>query len=248
MATALVIGGTGGVGSAVVRSCAREGMNVIFTYLKAEQSAEALTKEAPSFGVDIKGLPLDLRDVERTRAVMRESGDTDELVTVVFAAATGVHRRLLESEAKHWDWIFDANARSFLVVFQETLRPLSRSKGSLIALTSSGGRLVMWPEYSLIGAAKAALESLVRYAAVEAAPFGVRVNAVCPGVIDTKALDSFPNKQSMVTEFREKSPMGRLVTAEEVAHCVQWLARPESSMITGQTVVIDGGWEIVLGS
>lgn len=244
MSTVLVVGGTGGMGTSIVRRFAKDGFNIYFTYLKAEQSARSLADEARGFGVDAKAVALDLRDWDRTRDVVRDCVSSDDLFCAIFAAATGVHRPLREFKAKHWDWVFNANVRSFLVLFQETLVPLSQTGGSLIALTSAGSRRAVWPGYAVIGASKGALESLVRYAAVEAAALGVRVNAVSPGLVETKALDSFPDKDKMLSVFREKSPMRRLVSTEEVADCVHWLSLPEASMINGQTVIIDGGMEI----
>jgi enoyl-[acyl-carrier protein] reductase III len=98
--------------------------------------------------------------------------------------------------------------------------------------------------YSLVGASKAALEALVRYLAVELAPHGIRVNAVSAGVVETGALEHFPNKDAML-EMGARNPVGRLVSPEEVAGVVAFLCSPDADMIRGQTVVVDGGWSLL---
>jgi enoyl-[acyl-carrier protein] reductase III len=98
--------------------------------------------------------------------------------------------------------------------------------------------------YALVGVSKAALEALVRYLAVELAPRGIRVNAVSAGVVETGALEHFPNKEAML-EMGARNPVGRMVTPEDVAACVAFLCSPEAEMIRGQTVVVDGGWSLL---
>jgi enoyl-[acyl-carrier protein] reductase III len=97
--------------------------------------------------------------------------------------------------------------------------------------------------YSLVGTSKAALEALVRYLAVELAPRGIRVNAVSAGVVETGALEHFPNRQEMLSSGA-RNPAGRLVTPDDIAGVVAFLCSPDAEMIRGQTVVIDGGWSL----
>jgi enoyl-[acyl-carrier protein] reductase III len=98
--------------------------------------------------------------------------------------------------------------------------------------------------YSLVGASKAALEALVRYLAVELAPRGIRVNAVSAGVVETGALEHFPNKDAML-ELGVRNPVGRIVSPDDVAGVVAFLCSPDAAMIRGQTVVVDGGWSLL---
>jgi enoyl-[acyl-carrier protein] reductase III len=99
--------------------------------------------------------------------------------------------------------------------------------------------------YTLVGTSKAALEALVRYLAVELAP-RVRVNAVSAGVVETDALEHFPNREEMVAAGRA-NPVGRIVTAEDVAGAVVFLCSPDAEMVRGQTVVVDGGFSLLVG-
>ena len=95
-----------------------------------------------------------------------------------------------------------------------------------------------------MGVSKAALETLVRYLAVELAPRGIRVNAVSAGVVETGALEHFPQKEAML-EMGARNPAGRLVSPEDVADVVTYLCSPGADMIRGQTVVVDGGWSLL---
>ena len=104
----------------------------------------------------------------------------------------------------------------------------------------------MLENYVLVGTSKAALESLVRYLAVELAPRGIRVNAVSAGVVETGALEHFENRERMVRESLERTPAGRLAEPEDVAGAVAFLASPDAEMVRGHTLVVDGGFSLVV--
>jgi enoyl-[acyl-carrier protein] reductase III len=163
------------------------------------------------------------------------------LDVLVHNAATGVIRPALETEDKHWDWTLNANARALLGLTR-IAAPSMPSGASIVAISSLGSVRVL-ENYSLVGTSKAALEALVRYLAVELAPRGVRVNAVSAGVVETGALEHFPNREEMIASGA-RNPVGRLVTPEDVAGVVSFLCSPDAEMIRGQTVVIDGGWSL----
>jgi enoyl-[acyl-carrier protein] reductase III len=112
---------------------------------------------------------------------------------------------------------------------------------SIVAISSLGAQRVL-ENYSLVGTSKAALEALVRYLAVELAP-RIRVNAVSAGVVETGALDHFPNREAML-ELGARNPVGRLVTPEDVAAAVAFLCSPEADMIRGHVLVVDGGYSL----
>ena len=99
--------------------------------------------------------------------------------------------------------------------------------------------------YVLVGTSKAALESVVRYLAVELAPRGIRVNAVSGGVIETEALDYFPNREQMLRASKERTPAGRMVEPADVAAAVAFLCSPDAEMVRGQTLIVDGGYSLL---
>jgi enoyl-[acyl-carrier protein] reductase III len=112
---------------------------------------------------------------------------------------------------------------------------------SIVAISSLGADRVL-ENYVLVGVSKATLEALVRYLAVELAPKDIRANAVSAGLVETGALDYFPNRDDMLRFYRERTPAGRLVEPENVADAVCFLASPAAAMIRGQTLVVDGGY------
>jgi enoyl-[acyl-carrier protein] reductase III len=173
--------------------------------------------------------------------VAEEIAGLGPLDVVVHAAATGVIRPALETEDRHWDWTLSANARALLSITRAAA-PAMPPGSSVVAISSLGSTRVL-DNYALVGASKAALEALVRYLAVELAPRGIRVNAVSAGVVDTGALEHFPNKEAML-EMGARNPVGRMVTPEDVAACVTFLCSPDAEMVRGQTLVVDGGWSL----
>ena len=176
---------------------------------------------------------------ERVQEEVQALGPLDVLV---HNAATGVIRPALETDDRHWDWTLNANARALLALARAAA-PQMRRGASIVAISSLGSTRVL-ENYTLVGTSKAALEALVRYLAVELAPSGIRVNAVSAGVVETGALDHFPNREEML-EAGATNPVGRLVTPEDVAGAVAFLCSPEADMIRGQTLVVDGGWSLL---
>ena len=173
-------------------------------------------------------------------AVIEELASHGPYRVVVHNAATGVIRSALETEDKHWDWTLNANARTLLSLARATA-PQMDEGSSIVAISSLGSTRVL-ENYVLIGTSKAALEAIVRYLAVELSP-GIRVNAVSGGVVDTGALEYFPNKDEMLRSV-ERTPAGRLVEPEDIAAAVSFLCSPDASMIRGQTLVVDGGFSL----
>src|SRR5262249_23588988 len=113
---------------------------------------------------------------------------------------------------------------------------------SIVAISSLGAQKVL-ENYVLVGTSKAALESVVRYLAVELAP-GVRVNAVSGGIVETGALEHFPNREEML-EAGRSNPAGRLGEPNDIAGAVAFLCSPDAAMIRGQTIVVDGGYSLL---
>jgi enoyl-[acyl-carrier protein] reductase III len=236
----LVTGGTRGIGRAIALRLARDGAErIALGYMRNDSAAEDTAKEVRAAGAE----PTLVRGNVASERVVAEFAGHGPYDVVVHSAATGVLRPALETEDKHWDWTLSANARAFLSLTR-AVAPEMPSGGSIVAVSSLGSTRVL-ENYVLVGTSKAALESLVRYLAVELAPRGVRVNAVSAGVVETGALEHFPNKEKMLREGLERTPAGRLVAPEDVADAVAFLASPDAEMVRGQTLVVDGGFSLL---
>jgi enoyl-[acyl-carrier protein] reductase III len=121
--------------------------------------------------------------------------------------------------------------------------PLMPDDGRIIALSSLGARYAI-PNYAFVGASKAALESLVRSLAQELGARGIRVNAVTAGTVDTDSLRMFPNSEELLSTYQRRTPAQRALTPGDVADAVYLLCLPEARMISGHTLIVDGGFSI----
>ncbi|MDQ3859319.1 MAG: SDR family oxidoreductase [Actinomycetota bacterium] len=237
----LVTGGSRGIGRGIALRFAELGAaRVAISYLRNDRAAEETAAELRARGAEAATLRGNVGDPEKARRIVGEAGRLDVLVS---NAATGVIRSLEELTERHWDWTLNANARALLTLARHAA-PEMPAGSSIVAITSLGSTRVL-PRYALVGTSKAALEALVRYLAVELAPLGIRVNAVSAGLVETGALDFFPDRDEMIAEFRRRTPAGRLVDPGHVADAVCFLCSPEAEMIRGQAVVVDGGHSLL---
>jgi enoyl-[acyl-carrier protein] reductase III len=237
----LVTGGSRGIGREVARRFAQDGAKrVAIGYLRNDAAAEETAEELRALGAE----PVLVRGNVASSRVAAEVAALGPLDALVHCAATGVIRPALETTDKHFDWTLAANARAFLSLARAAA-PRMRPGSSIVGVSSLGSSRVL-ENYVLVGTSKAALEALVRYLAVELAPSGVRVNAVSGGVVETGALDHFPNREQMLSWSLERTPAGRLVEPTDVAGAVAFLCSPAAEMIRGQTIVVDGGFSLVV--
>jgi enoyl-[acyl-carrier protein] reductase III len=237
-ASVFVTGGSRGIGKAIALRFARLGAaKVALGYLRSDQAAEDTAEELRSIGAE----PVLVRGNISSDRVLEEVAQLGPLDVLVHNAATGVIRPALETEDKHWDWTMTANTRALLSLARAAA-PTMPTGSSLIGISSLGAQRVL-ENYTLVGTSKAALEALIRYLAVELAPRGIRANGVSGGVVDTGALDHFPNKDEML-RFGSDNPAGRLVTPDDIAEAVTCLCSPGAEMIRGQILTVDGGYSL----
>ena len=237
-ASVLVTGGSRGIGKSIALRFASLGAKrVAIGYMRGDRAAEETASELESAGAE----PVLVRGNVASQRIADEVAALGPLDVLVHAAATGVIRPALETVDKHWDWTLSANARALLSLTRAAAPSMPRGS-SVVGISSLGSTRVL-ADYTLVGVSKAALEALVRYLAVELAPRGIRVNAVSAGVVETGALEHFPNREAML-EGGARNPAGRLVEPEDVAACVTFLCSPDAEMIRGHTLVVDGGWSL----
>jgi enoyl-[acyl-carrier protein] reductase III len=238
-ASVLVTGGSRGIGRAIALRFAEQGATrVAIGYLRNDRAAEEAAEELRAAGAE----PQLLRGNVASERVVAEAAELGPFDVVVHNAATGVIKPALETEDKHWDWTLSANARALLSLTR-VLAPEMRKGSSIVGVSSLGSTRVL-ENYVLVGVSKAALEAVVRYLAVELAPRGIRVNAVSGGVVDTGALEHFPNREEML-RAGAANPVGRLVSADDMAGAVAYLCGPDAEMVRGHTLVVDGGFSLL---
>jgi len=240
---ALVTGGSRGIGRAIAKRLAAEGCEVFINFFRnrkaAEEAAEEIRRDT---GANVRLIRANVGDMEKLRDMFQEveavAGGLDIFIS---NAASGVLRPLMELEEKHWDWTLDINSKALFVGAQHAARLMERRGGGKIVGITSPGSVRVLPNYTVVGISKAALESATRYLAVELAPKNIVVNAVSAGVVDTDALQHFPNREEMLAQSRERTPAGRMVEPDDVAKVVAFLCSEDAWMIRGQTIIVDGG-------
>lgn len=243
--TALVTGGSRGIGRAIALRLAEQGARVAINYVRHTQAAEETAALIRAAGSEALILKANLaRHEEASRLCQEVRAAWGERIDILISnAASGVIKPAVELSPHHWDWTMTINAGTFLPLVQCAAAHMPPG-GSVVAVSSLGALRAI-PMYAAVGASKAALEALVRHLGVELAPRGIRVNAVSAGVVDTDALKHFPHRDDIVGNSRVKTPAGRLTTPEDVADVVLFLVSPLAQMIVGQTVIVDGGYSVL---
>jgi enoyl-[acyl-carrier protein] reductase III len=235
----LVTGGTRGIGKSIALRFAKLGAaRIALGYMRNDSAAEETAEEVRASGAEailVRGNVASEKTVQRFAA----EGPWD---AVVHNAATGVIRPVLETEDKHWDWTLNANARALLSLARACASDM-KPGSSIVGISSLGSARVL-DNYVLVGASKAALEAVVRYLAVELAPRGIRVNTVSAGLVETAALEYFPDREQMLAFFKKRTPASRLVEPDDVAAAVTFLCSDEAEMVRGHTLVVDGGYSL----
>ncbi len=239
---AFVTGGARGIGRATALKLAAAGCDVAIAYHNSHEEADTLVNAVGKMGRRAFATQADVSDPASVAEAFAEFRKQFDRVDIVISnAAIGVLRPALEMNVKHWRRCLETNALALNTLAQNAV-PLMPDGGCLIGISSLGATRAI-PNYSFIGASKAALESLARGLALELGHTRkIRVNIVSAGVVDTDALKFFPNREQLLAEYARRSPLGPTLTPEQVADAVYLLCLPEASMITGHTLMVDGGY------
>jgi enoyl-[acyl-carrier protein] reductase I len=230
--------------------CARAfrafGAELAITYLneKAKPHVEALAREveAPIF------MPMDMMADGQLEAVFEriaaEWGELDFLVhSIAFSTKDALGGRVTDVPRQGFQVTMDVSVWSFIRM-AHLAEPLMRNGGSLFTMTYYGSQAVV-ENYNIMGVAKAALESAVRYLAAELGPQGIRVHAISPGPLATRAASGIPEFDELLAKAKLKAPSRELVGIDDVGIATAFLAHDAARLITGQVLYVDGGYHIV---
>jgi NAD(P)-dependent dehydrogenase (short-subunit alcohol dehydrogenase family) len=240
--TALVTGGNSGIGLATARLFVNEGARVAIS----GRDAASLDRAATELGPDTMALQSDASRVSEIEQLMRQVGERfGKLDVLVLNAAAGQPMPMEFITEEAFDAMSGVCFKGVFFAIQKAL-PLLHA-GSAVIVTTSIANQVAAPGFGVYAAAKAAARSLVRTAAVELAPRGIRVNAISPGPIDTPGFgrwDGVPAEvvQAARDDFSRRSPLQRFGRADEVAQAALFLATEASSYMVGAELVVDGGF------
>ena len=239
--TAIVTAAGQGIGRASAIAMAREGAKVWATDIR-----EDLLKTLGNEHTGIETLVLDVLSQDQVDAVARRIGVPD----ILFNCSGYVHAgTIIETDDKAWDFSFDLNVKAHYRMMKVFMPGwLARGQGTIINMASAASSIKGVANRFAYGATKAAVIGMTKALAADFTSKGIRVNAVCPGTVESpslvermKATGDFDKTKAA---FIARQPMGRMADAAEIANLVVYLASDESAFVTGQTFVIDGGWSV----
>ncbi|NVO28590.1 SDR family oxidoreductase [Donghicola sp. C2-DW-16] len=225
-----------GIGRAIAEHYAREGAHVIATDLKADLLE----------GLDVaQTMSLDVTDKAAVTQAIQDAAP-DILVNCAGYVHGGT---ILEAKDEEFDFAFTLNVRSQFHSMQAALPGMiERGGGSIVNIASVASSIVAAPNRCIYGASKAAVIGLTKSVALDFVKQGIRVNCICPGTVDSPSLHdrlrAMGNYDEARKAFEARQPMGRIGTADEIAHLAVYLGSDESAFTTGQAHVIDGGWAV----
>jgi 2-keto-3-deoxy-L-fuconate dehydrogenase len=239
--TALVTSAAQGIGRASAIAMAKEGATVWATDIRDDLLKTLETEQS-----GIKTFTLDVMKPEAIAAAAAKVGTPD----ILFNCSGFVHHgTILDVEDKDWDFSFDLNVKAHYRMIKAFMPGmLKKGAASIINMASVASSIKGAPNRFVYGATKAAVIGMTKALAADYTPKGIRVNAICPGTVETPSLYDRMKAQGDIEKakaaFIARQPMGRLAQAGEIASLVVYLASDEAAFITGQAFIIDGGWSV----
>jgi len=242
MPLALVTGGSRGIGRAIVERLAQDGADIAFVYRRDAAAAALVEAKVRALGRRCLALRADLGEAAEVAAALDQLGDEPVDVFVANAAATAF-KPLLDVKPHHIEKTYAISLASFLHIVQR-IAPRMPAGGRIVAISGMDTHRYV-AGHGVLASAKAALEALTRYLAVELGPGGITVNSVNPGYVDTDSVALYlgdeAGRRAFMEEIEGATPLRALGTPEEVAALVAFLCSPEAGWMQGQVLYLDGG-------
>lgn len=240
----LITGGARGIGKATALKLAQAGSDIAVVYYNSSDEAQQLVQEIQDMGRKAIAIQANVADHQSVKEMFTQFREHfSHLNFLISNAASGVLKPALKMSTKHWRWCMETNALALNHLVTEG-RELMPKNSRVVALSSLGASRAI-PNYAFIGASKAALEALVRSLSLELAVYGITVNTVSAGVVDTDALKHFPNREQLLDEYQAHALADRPLLPQDVANAVYLLCLPEASMINAHTLFVDAGYSQV---
>ncbi len=239
--TVLITGGSRGIGAAIARRFASEGVNIVIHYLHSHEAANETARECMAHGVQVLTISADLRSKDQLER-MKEKMEQHQMLPDIVVNNGGIaHYGLLtDATEQEWDDVMAVNLKGMFLITQMFIPyMLSQKNGRIINVSSIWGISGASCEV-LYSTAKGGMNAFTKALAKELAPSGITVNAVAPGAIETDMMEQFDSSEKEAIE--QDIPAGRFGRTEEIASLVYFLSLPESSYITGQIISPNGGW------
>lgn len=236
---ALVTGASRGIGAAIAKELSRQGYAVAVHYNRSAQAAQALAQQLPG----AIALQADMADAQAVEAMVEKAaqhyGRIDVLVN---NAGVALWKLAMDTTVQEWDELFSVNVRGAFAATRAVLPHMVAAQGgSIVNVSSMWGQVGASCEVAY-SASKAAIIGMTKALAKEMGGAGIRVNCVCPGVIDTDMIAGFD--QQAIDELAEETPLGRIGKPEDVAKTVAFLAGEQAAFVTGQVLGVNGGFVI----
>jgi len=242
---ALVTGGSRGIGRACALELARRGCDVALSYVSNREAAEETAQEIRGLGRRAVVLQGDAGEVEANFAVVDGAiAELGPLRYLVCNAANGTFAPVADMTVADWDYTMAAHARALLLLSQRAAPSMREAGGGAIVAISSLGARRVYDAYAAFGTAKAAIEALVRYLAVEFGPDGIRTNCVAGGVVLTDLFKAIPDWEGIAAASAERAPLRTVLDPEDIAQAAVFFLSDAAAKVTGQTLVVDAGFTL----
>jgi 3-oxoacyl-[acyl-carrier protein] reductase len=233
---AIVTGAARGIGVDVATALAKEGANIVVNYSKSRDKAVELAKNLQKLNVEAAPIKADVRNWDEVKTMVNQTVEKFGRVDVLYNNAGVLHRVMPEElTPEMWDECIDVNLKGAFLCTKAVAEPMKKQLGGrIINVASLAGFLAF--QYLDYSASKGGIIALTKGAAEWLAPYGILVNAVCPGIVETEMGLTNPH----LKRIKSQTPMGRLAQPQDIANAVVYLAR-DATFVSGHVLVVDGG-------